>query len=35
VFTFNLSAQVPLEKGARQWVDATLKKMSLEQLAGR
>jgi beta-N-acetylhexosaminidase len=28
-------AQVPIDKAARQWVDATLKKMSLEQIVGQ
>ena len=28
-------AQTPLDKAARQWVDLTLKKMSLEQIAGQ
>jgi len=28
-------AQTPIDKAARQWVDATLKKMSLEQIAGQ
>ncbi len=27
--------QAPLDRAARQWVDATLKKLSLEQLAGQ
>jgi beta-N-acetylhexosaminidase len=29
------SAQQPLDKAARQWVDSTLKKMSIEQLVGQ
>ena len=29
------SAQVPLDRAARQWVDNTLKKLSVEQLAGQ
>jgi beta-N-acetylhexosaminidase len=28
-------AQTPIDKAARQWVDATLKKMSLEQIVGQ
>ncbi len=28
-------AQAPIDKAARQWVDATLKKMSLEQIVGQ
>ena len=35
LLTFTISAQVPLDKGARQWVEATIKKMSLEQLVGQ
>ena len=33
--TLSLSAQTPLDKNARLWVDTTIKKMSLEQLAGQ
>ena len=33
--TLSVSAQTPLDKTARQWVDTTIKKMSLEQLAGQ
>jgi beta-glucosidase-like glycosyl hydrolase len=35
LLTFTISAQAPLDKSGRQWVDATLKKMSLEQLVGQ
>lgn len=31
----SVSAQGPLDKAARQWVDATLKKLTLEQLVGQ
>lgn len=33
--TLSVGAQSPLDKAARAWVDATLKKMSLEQLVGQ
>jgi beta-N-acetylhexosaminidase len=33
--TIGTSAQPPLDKAGRAWVDATLKKLSLEQLAGQ
>lgn len=33
--TLGTSAQQPIDKVARQWVDQTLKKMSLEQIAGQ
>ena len=33
--TLSVSAQTPLDKNARLWVDTTIKKMSLEQLAGQ
>jgi beta-N-acetylhexosaminidase len=33
--TMALNAQAPLDKAGRAWVDATLKKMSLEQLVGQ
>ncbi len=33
--TVSGSAQAPLDKAARQWVDSTLKKLSLEQLVGQ
>ena len=33
--TLGTSAQQPLDKAARQWVEATLKKMSLEQIVGQ
>ena len=29
------SAQQPLDKASRQWVEATLKKMSIEQIVGQ
>jgi len=33
--TLDAHGQAPLDKAARQWVDATLKKMSLEQIVGQ
>src|SRR5215204_1241599 len=33
--TLTVSAQAPLDKTARQWVEATIKKMSLDQLVGQ
>jgi beta-N-acetylhexosaminidase len=33
--TLTAQAQAPIDKAARQWVDATLKKMSLEQIVGQ
>ncbi len=33
-FTLTAHAQPPLDKAARQWVDATIKKLSLEQIVG-
>src|SRR5918993_1966422 len=35
VWTLGASAQPTLDRTARQWVDTTLKKLSLEQLVGQ
>jgi beta-N-acetylhexosaminidase len=35
LLVISLDAQVPLDRAARQWVDTTLKKLSLEQLVGQ
>ncbi len=34
-FTLTAHAQPPLDKAARHWVDATIKKLSLEQIVGQ
>ena len=34
-FTLTAHAQAPLDKAARQWVDSTIKKLSLEQIVGQ
>jgi beta-N-acetylhexosaminidase len=35
LLVISLGAQAPLDRAARQWVDTTLKKLSLEQLVGQ
>ena len=35
LLVISVGAQVPLDRAARQWVDTTLKKLSLEQLVGQ
>lgn len=35
VLPYTIEAQAPLDKAARAWVDTTIKKLSIEQLAGQ